>query len=141
MSVRAVALAATPGVNGRYELCMGGKQVVESAQHEGAAFELELAQVCDCKRAAYGLLLGSDAASGYQPGLLLSVQPSRTISSTQLALGATPAIERLLLSLRETWRCIGHRAGNRVRVRARSARRARRALQPLGLDVSVLCQD
>ena len=54
MSVRAVALAATPGVIGRHELCMGGKQVVESAQHEGAAFELELGvyHCCTCGQLA-----------------------------------------------------------------------------------------
>ena len=64
MSVRAVALAATPGVIGRHELCVGGKQVVESAQHEGASFELELARVChwcDVWLLLAALLLGSDA--------------------------------------------------------------------------------
>ena len=58
MSVRAVALASTPGVIGRHELCMGGKQVVESAQHEGAAFELELAHVCNCCTSVWAV--GSD---------------------------------------------------------------------------------
>ena len=105
MSVRAVALAATPGVIGRHELCMGGKQVVESAQHEGAAFELELAHVCHCCTS------GVWAAVGQRCGILarivaLSFFLPEQSAAPELALGTAPAIIRLVPGLRETWRRI-----------------------------------
>ena len=91
MSVRAVALAATPGVIGGHELCMGGKQVVESAQHEGAAFELELAHVWHCK---------SDvrAAVGQRCGILAISQDCCSRSNLSNNLGSTRPLEPLLRS-------------------------------------------